>query len=256
MLGKWHLGWDPPDMPIHWGFDYFYGIVRHGFILGDSPTDDTSPERVAEKYVSYALDFIAEGPGAPFFVYLAHRDVHEPYHQGYVDAVTRLDRSVGQLLEGLESMGLDRNTLVLFMSDNGPVDRAGSWGPFNGRKGSCEEGAVRVPAAARWPAQRRRPHHRGDRDTLDVFPTLVELAGVELPPGRSIRAGTSPGSSLVTPKSSRARASTAAARWSSGRRAVPRRRSGPDGGSTSAPGRGTRRRRFTTSRRTRGRPTI
>ena len=186
MLGKWHLGWDPPDMPIHWGFDYFYGIVRHGFILGDSPTDDTSPpERVAEKYVSYALDFIAEGPGAPFFVYLAHRDVHQPYHPGYVDAVTRLDRSVGQLLEGLESMGLDRNTLVLFMSDNGPVDRAGSSGPFNGRKGSCEEGAVRVPAAARWPA--RIPAGRTIEEivsTLDVFPTLVELAGVELPPGK------------------------------------------------------------------------
>ena len=99
-------------------------------------------------------------------MYVAHRDPHldnspAPEFAGrsgagaYGDVVEQLDASVGDLMRALRDQDLDRNTLVVFTSDNGPVTPPGSAGPFSGGKFSCEEGGVRVPAIARWPARIR-----------------------------------------------------------------------------------------------------
>jgi arylsulfatase A-like enzyme len=202
MLGKWHLGWAPQDMPVHYGFAYYYGIPsgedENTFVFYDQPTKDiVGLESLATRYTREALEFIGAGPrDRRFFVYIAHRDPHLPNYPSaafigrsaagsYGDTIEQLDASVGDLLKGLQDLGVDRNTLVIFTSDNGPVvppKGPGSAGPFSGAKGSCEEGGVRVPAIVRWPAQ-VRPGRVVDEpvSTVDLFPTIVALAGAKLP---------------------------------------------------------------------------
>jgi arylsulfatase A-like enzyme len=205
MVGKWHLGWVAEDMPVHYGFDYYYGVAagedEGNFILGDQPTKDVvNPDQYAFRYTDYALKYIRSlGPDRRFFFYLAHRDPHLPNYPAagftgaspggaYGDTIQQLDFSVGQFLQGLKDMGLDQNTLVIFTSDNGPVvppKGPGSAGGLSGGKGSCEEGGIRVPAIMRWPA-RIKPGRVVDDpvSTLDLFPTIVALTGATMPPRR------------------------------------------------------------------------
>ncbi len=201
-VGKWHLGWDREEMPIHYGFDFYYGLPagedETDFILGDSPTRDAvSPDQLARRYTETAIKFMAAQPrDRRFFTYLAHRDPHlnnfpSPEFAGrsgagaYGDVIEQLDASLGELMKWLRDSGLDQNTLVIFMSDNGPMvppRGPGSAGPYSGGKFSCEEGGVRVPAIMRWPA-RIRPGRVVSEivSSLDVFPTLVTLTGATLP---------------------------------------------------------------------------
>jgi len=201
MVGKWHLGWVAEDMPIHHGFDFYYGIPagedEGDFVLGDQPTRDTvGPDQLARRYTQEALKFITANKDRRFFVYIAHRDPHLPNSPpadfagrsaggSYGDTIEALDATVGDLMKGLKDLGLDQNTLVLFTSDNGPVippKGPGSAGPFSGAKGSCEEGGVRVPGIARWPARIRAGRVVNEPvSTLDLFPTLVALTGAVLP---------------------------------------------------------------------------
>jgi len=197
MVGKWHLGWERDDMPTHHGFDFYYGIPagedESDFVLGDSLTTDTvAPSELARRYTNEAVRFIGDHRQR-FFMYVAHRDPHLDNYPSrefagrsgagaYGDVVEQLDASVGDLMRSLLEQNLDRNTLVLFMSDNGPVTPPGSPGPFSGGKFSCEEGGVRVPLIARWPA--RIPAGRVVHEpasSLDLFPTIVALTGATLP---------------------------------------------------------------------------
>jgi arylsulfatase len=202
MVGKWHLGWNREDMPVHYGFDFYYGIPagedESDFVLGDLPTaDGVSQDQLARRYTQEAVQFITAHKDRRFFVYLAHRDPHLPNYPApefagasaagaYGDVIQQLDASVGELMKALQDQGLDRNTLVLFTSDNGPTvppRGPGSAGPFSGGKGSCEEGGVRVPGIMRWPARIRAGRVVTEPvSTLDLFPTLVALTGAELPP--------------------------------------------------------------------------
>jgi len=204
MVGKWHLGWVPEDMPIHYGFDYYYGIPagedESDFVLGDQPTTDrVGPEQLARRYTQEAIKFIQANKDRRFFVYLAHRDPHAPYSPApefagrsaagaYGDVIQGLDATVGDLMKALKDEGLDQNTLVVFTSDNGPVvppKGPGSAGPYSGGKGSCEEGGVRVPAIMRWPARIRAGRVVGEPvSTLDLFPTIASLTGSTLPARR------------------------------------------------------------------------
>ena len=105
--------------------------------------------------------------------------------------MTRLDRSVGGLLEKLRELGLDEHTIVMFSSDNGPTEVAGADpeffdgnGPFRGVKRDLYEGGIRVPMLVRWPG-RIAPGRTSDHPGAfwDVLPTLGELAGVQAPSG-------------------------------------------------------------------------
>ena len=205
MVGKWHLGWTPSDFPTHHGFDYYYGIPagedESDWVLGDQPTRDTvSPDMLSRRYTDAAITWIKGVPkGRPFFMYLAHRDPHLPNSMSapflgqsagglYGDVIEALDFTVGELLQALKDIGAEQNTLILFTSDNGPVippQGPGSAGPLYGAKGSCQEGGIRVPALARWPA--RIPPGRAITEpvsTMDLFPTLLALAGGTLPTDR------------------------------------------------------------------------
>jgi len=126
------------------------------------------------------------------FLYVAHHAPHSPNINSpgftgssgwgpYGDAVQELDWSVGEVMKTMRETGRDRNAIVLFLSDNGPV-AAGSPGPLTYGKGNINEGGIRVPAIAWQPG--RIPAGRLIKDpasTADLFPTLAAMAGAPMP---------------------------------------------------------------------------
>ena len=206
MVGKWHLGFEHDDLPVYHGFDFYYGLPYgedpNGFYLNDGPTNDTVGfELLARKYTEEAVKFIRRSEGRPFFLYVAHRSPHTPLLASdqflgrsmggiYGDVVEELDFQVGELLRALKEMGKDRNTLVVFTSDNGPSRQDGEFGsagPFLGGKGSCLEGGVRVPAIVWWPG--RIPGGRVSDEptsTLDLLPTFLAAAALSEPTDRPL----------------------------------------------------------------------
>ncbi len=199
-VGKWHLGWEQSEMPTHYGFDFYYGVPsgqdETDFIFGDSPTrDSVPPEQLAKRYTEVAVKFMAsQSRDRRFFTYLAYRDPHlnnfpatefagRSAAGAYGDVIEELDFHIGEVMKWLRDAGLDQNTLVIFMSDNGPIIPPGSAGPWSGGKFSCEEGGVRVPLIMRWPARIRAGRVVDEIvSSLDLFPTLVTLTGAKLPP--------------------------------------------------------------------------
>jgi uncharacterized sulfatase len=203
-VGKWHLGHHPQFYPCQNGFDEYLGILYSNDMR---PVELIDGDRVVEypvvqatltkRYTKRAIRFIEKSQHRPFFLYLPHAMPHKPlaasedfYKKSgaglYGDVIAELDWSVGQILDKLESLGLERNTLVIFTSDNGPWF-GGSSGGLRGMKGQTWEGGIRVPMIARWPGKipPGRVSH-APAGTIDVLPTLLELAGVELPDDRVI----------------------------------------------------------------------
>jgi arylsulfatase A-like enzyme len=216
LIGKWHLGSLPPYRPNRHGFDYYYGLLYSNDMVMQPPhfrrlrlyRNDSAIEwpvdqnTLTQRYTRQAVEFILANRHTPFFLYLAHSMPHVPLHVSqrfrgrsreglYGDAVAEIDWSMGEILQALQRFGLDQHTLVMFTSDNGPAvglkRRGGSAGPFRGGKHTTWEGGVRVPFLARWPGRLPPGGVRHGMATLmDLFPTLVELAGGEVAAGRDI----------------------------------------------------------------------
>lgn len=198
-IGKWHLGHKPPFYPIRNGFDEYLGILYSNDMR---PVELIDGNRVVEypvvqatltnRYTERAIRFLEKSKDRPFFLYLPHAMPHKPlaasedfYKQSgtglYGDVIAELDWSVAQILAKLEELGLDEKTLVVFTSDNGPWF-GGSSGGLRGMKGQTWEGGIRVPMIARWPGKippGRVVHEPAG--TIDLFPTLLGLAGAHLP---------------------------------------------------------------------------
>jgi len=215
MVGKWHLGDQPEFLPTRQGFDHYLGIpysndmLKKGAetkvpvvpLLRDEKIaelmDGEGQRRMVELYTKEAVDFIGRNKDKPFYLYFAHNAVHTPIYPGaafagksqngrFGDWVEEVDWSVGQVLDALRSQGLDKDTLVVFTSDNGPWltkgNDGGSAGPLRGGKGSTWEGGVRVPTLAWWPG--RVPAgsvNDAVAATIDLLPTFVSLAGGTVP---------------------------------------------------------------------------
>ena len=156
---------------------------------------------VTKRYTEEAVRFIREHKEGPFFVYLAHTMPHTPLFRSkafedkslrgvYGDVIEEIDWSVGRVLETLREEGLAENTLVLFTSDNGPWlifgDHGGSAGLLREGKGSTWEGGMRVPALFWWPGRIQPGVVRQMGSTLDVLPTIAQLAGAPVPSDRPI----------------------------------------------------------------------
>ena len=138
-------------------------------------------ETLTRRYTEEAVRFIEGVRGRPFFLYLAHNMPHIPLFASekfvgssraglYGDVIQEVDGSVGEILAALKRLGLDRNTIVFFSSDNDPWFQ-GSPGPLRRRKGWTHDGGVRVPFIARWPG--RIPADRVSSEamaTVDFFP--------------------------------------------------------------------------------------
>jgi len=207
-FGKWHLGGgrDVTDAPPFSA----YGYDEHASTY-ESP--EPNPDLTATNwiwsdkdkvkrwnrtafFVDRTLDFLRRSGSKPCFVNLWPDDPHTPWVPG-PDApkgdtpenlrgvMAELDRQVGRLLDGLRDLGLEKDTLVLFTSDNGPLpafDRARTAG-LRGSKLSLYEGGLRMPFIARWPG--RVPAGRVESETalsaVDLFPTLCAIAGAPAP---------------------------------------------------------------------------
>ena len=218
IYGKWHLGHHPQFLPTRHGFDEFYGIPYSNDMWPLHPQrPDAFPdlplfeneqvvnaavtpedqERFTTEFTERAVDFIRRHAEQPFFVYLAHPMPHVPLYvsdrfrgaseQGlYGDVIMEIDWSVGEILSALEELQLAERTLVVFTSDNGPWlsygNHAGSAEPLREGKGTAWDGGHRVPFLACWPGQ--IPAGAVCREpamTIDLLPTIAQLAGAALP---------------------------------------------------------------------------
>ncbi|HKS35970.1 MAG TPA: sulfatase [Verrucomicrobiae bacterium] len=216
IFGKWHLGHHPEFLPIRHGFDEYFGLpysndmwpfhpeakpgtypdlplIDGDKVVGKNP-DQT---KLTTWYTERAVGFIERSKDRPFLLYVAHNMPHVPLFVSdkfkgkskrglYGDVIQEIDWSVGQILDALERHKLDRDTLVIFTSDNGPWlsygDHAGSAGRLREGKGTAWEGGVRVPCIMRWPGRiPARSVCREPAMTIDVLPTIARLIDARLP---------------------------------------------------------------------------
>lgn len=219
MAGKWHLGHREPFLPNRHGFDESFGLpysndmwpfhpeakpgtypklplYENGRVI-DPEITPAKMNNLTTWYTERAVSFIARNKDRPFFFYLAHAMPHVPLavsdkfrgksQQGlYGDVIMEIDWSVGEVLKALKQHGLERDTLVIFTTDNGPWlsygNHAGSAGDLREGKGTAWEGGTRVPCLMRWPG--RIPAGATNRDfimTIDLLPTFAGLTGAALP---------------------------------------------------------------------------
>ncbi|MBL4580651.1 MAG: sulfatase [Gammaproteobacteria bacterium] len=204
LFGKWHLGSRMEWSPLTQGFDEYFGVLHSNDMMPlelyrqeqmiENPVNQNT---LTERYTNEAIRFIEDNQDDPFFLYMPHTFPHVPLYVSnqfsgqsdaglYGDVVETIDWSVGEILATLDRLGLAENTLVMFTSDNGPWFE-GSSGPFRDRKGSSWEGGQRVPFIAKWTG--KIPGGLVSNEpamNIDIFPTLVKLAGGELPTDRPI----------------------------------------------------------------------
>lgn len=231
LIGKWHLGDQAPFLPNAQGFEYFYGIPYSddmtpdvGRRLGERFNGNEWPplplmlnEKVIEAgvdrnlltgdYTEKAVAFIEDNKHHPFFLFLSHAmpgSTSTPFSGerfrgkssggAWGDSVQELDWSVEQIMNKLIEEGLDRNTLVIFTSDNGaPMtndpQRAnlGTNKPLHGRGYTTSEGGFRVPTIMWWPGTiPARTVCDALATTMDFLPTFALLAGATVPDDRII----------------------------------------------------------------------
>ena len=217
-FGKWHLGHHPKFLPPGHGFDEYLGLPYSNDMWPFHPTAGKNyPDlpliegtRVIDPQVTHedqcqlttlyterAVRFIEKHKDEPFLIYLPHSMVHVPLYVSdkfagksrrglFGDVVMELDWSVGQILDTLRKHRLDKHTLVIFTSDNGPWlsygDHAGSAGPLREGKGTMFDGGCREPTLMWWPGT--IPAGTVCREpamTIDILPTIAHLVGARLP---------------------------------------------------------------------------
>src|SRR5262245_32094142 len=168
---------------------------------GDVIEKPVDHRTLTARYTEEALRFIAENRSRPFFLYLAHNLPHIPLARStgfvghstagiYGDVVEEIDASTGRILDPLKAAGLDRRTLVVFTSDNGPWlpfgAHGGSAGPLREGKGTTWEGGVRTPAIFWWPGTVKPAVVTDIGSAMDLFVTAAKLAGAEPPADRVV----------------------------------------------------------------------
>jgi arylsulfatase A-like enzyme len=226
LIGKWHQGYSPPFHPQSRGFGEFFGFLvgAHNFLLEkDSEPRFGSAQslnliyrgREREPQSGYATDlftdeavaFMDRHANQPWFLYLAYNAVHtplevlpkygdrvpanitDPARRGYLSLLIGLDDSIGRLAAHLKKTGKDKDTLIVFLSDNGGSGRrpffaynTGVNTPLRGDKGQMLEGGIRVPFFVSWPGE---VPAGGTFDhpvsALDIFPTAFAAAKAETP---------------------------------------------------------------------------
>lgn len=219
IFGKWHLGYNVEFNPARQGFDEFRGYVSgnvdyHSHFDGAGIEDwwkdlEKVPEEgyVTDLITRHGIHFIERHKGEPFCLYLPHEAPHYPYQgrddpverlggakigektkrqdipRAYKEMVEAMDEGIGRVVEMVKHLGLERKTFIFFCSDNGAT-KDGSNGPLNGFKASLWEGGHRVPAIAYWPGKIKAGSTCGQTVLgMDLFPTMVSIAGTKLPVG-------------------------------------------------------------------------
>ncbi|MEO2013457.1 MAG: alpha/beta fold hydrolase [Fuerstiella sp.] len=214
-IGKWHLGFHEPFLPRNQGFDHYFGLLhnldpveivyfedkggvplmRNGAVV-KRPAD---PAELTKLYTDEAIQFIEKNKEGPFFVYLPHTMLHNPLGVSeefkgssnwgeYGDAIQELDHNVGRIFDSLKRLGIDDNTIVLYVSDNGRGPGRTPEQKIRGRKLSTYEGGIRVPAIAWGPGLGLQAGAESSTvvRAMDWYPTLATFAGIKVPAGRVI----------------------------------------------------------------------
>jgi len=226
IFGKWHLGHHKEFLPLQHGFDEYLGLPYSNDMwpvwYDGTPTpqdhnkatypplplidgNETSEvltkmedqDRLTTRYTERAVRFIDKNKDRPFFLYVPHSMPHTPLgvsdkfrgksQQGkYGDVIMEIDWSVGEILKTLKKHKLEKNTLVVFTSDNGPWlnfgTHAGSTGPLREGKGTSWEGGQRVPCIMRWPGHIPQGTVCNKMaSTLDLLPTFAAISGAPMP---------------------------------------------------------------------------
>ncbi len=228
-IGKWHLGHLPQFMPNQNGFDHYFGVPYSNDMDGVFDRKDrkavyanplpkywnlpllrnnkiierpTNQNTLTKRYTEEAVQFITKNQKKKFFVYLPHSMPHIPLFRSkefqnhsarglFGDVIEELDWSVGQILDTLRNLKLDKKTLVFFTSDNGPwlimKLQGGSAGLLRDGKGSTWEGGMREPTIAWGPG--RIPAGKVSQEvcsTMDLYTTSLKLAGADVPTDRIV----------------------------------------------------------------------
>ena len=204
-VGKWHLGDADPFLPTSRGFDDFFGFSSgHLSYYGTSKPNGETMMRgniafqgkssyLTDDFTEEAIEFIKRERNQPFFLFLSYNAVHspdqaprkyldrakhieDPFRAVYAAMTIGLDDGIGRVVETLEELGVRKNTLVIFINDNG--GRIGSDNrPYRGHKGQLYEGGIRVPFFASWPE--RLPKgilYDTPVSALDILPTIAAAA--------------------------------------------------------------------------------
>jgi len=225
-IGKWHLGHLPPYLPTNNGFDSYFGIPysndmdriagkgREAFFdpkieywnvplmrdeeIVERPADQNT---ITKRYAEEGVKFIKKNKDKPFFLYLANSLPHVPLFVSqnfrnkslrglYGDVIEEIDWGVGRVLDTLRSEGLAENTFVVFTSDNGPWltfdEHGGSAGLLREGKGCTFEGGMREPCITWWPATIKPGVVNDMGATMDVYTTILTLAGAKVPTDRVV----------------------------------------------------------------------
>ena len=221
IIGKWHLGLESPNKPNERGFDYFKGFLgdmmddyythlRHGNNYMRHNNEPIEAEgHATELFTEWAIEFIKQSGrknDTPFFLYLAYNAPHFPIQppddwldkvqkrEGKIEEkraknvafVEHLDFNIGHVLNALKETGIEKNTLVIFSSDNGGhIPSGASNGDLRGGKQDMYEGGIKVPTCFVWPENIKNGTKCNNLGLImDIFPTLCEIVGVE--PGYEI----------------------------------------------------------------------
>ena len=197
-IGKWHLGHKEEFFPVNHGFDEYYGILysndmRPVQIVENRDTVEYPVDQslLTQKYTNKAIEFIERNQKMPFFLHLCHAMPHKPLAASekfytpetpddlYIDVIRELDWSVGQVMKKLEELNLMDNTIVIFMSDNGPY-YGGSSGGLKGMKATTWEGGIRVPFIIQF----QKVFGENVKINIpcwspDIFPTILSLTNIK-----------------------------------------------------------------------------
>lgn len=219
IFGKWHIGDQPETRPHNRGFGESCGLMYSNDMWKHHPEnpeywgkfpikfwengkvkieDVDYPEQkmLTKWYTEHAVDFINRHKDEPFLLYVPHNMPHvpifcSPEFEGrsgvglYGDVMMEIDWSVGEINKALKENGIDENTIVIFTSDNGPWISYGNHAgttPFREAKGTTFDGGTRSACIVKYPAK-LKGNQKSERAfmTIDLLPTLCELAGVPLP---------------------------------------------------------------------------
>jgi arylsulfatase A-like enzyme len=211
LVGKWHLGALPEMHPQQRGFDEFFGFLggahdyfqAAGILRGREPA--SQQEYLTDAFGREAVAFMERHRGQPWFLYLAFNAVHTPMQAddarlakfaGIADAQRRtycammfaMDEAVGRVRQKIADCGLEQNTLVVFISDNGGPTMPGTTvngsrnDPLRGSKRTTLEGGVRVPFVISWPGRLKPGVYAQPVIQLDAHVTALAAAGVEIKP--------------------------------------------------------------------------
>ena len=212
-IGKWHLGEHPSMWPQEQGFDYFYGFAGGGFSYwGDKRGSEinymqengkeimpTKTTYITDDFSDKAVDFINENAKDPFFIYLAYNAPHSALNASrkYLDRTTHIanpersiygamilavDDGVGRIWDALEEKGIEENTILIFLSDNGGASYSYSYNyPRRARKGQMFDGGTKTPFAMCWGKNIKAGSvYNKTISSLNIFPTVATAAGIDI----------------------------------------------------------------------------